>query len=335
MPIPKGLKKIGIDKVIGYVQKDPEKNLPKLVEWVEKFEGDSFRKHKKIVLDAILNEDNIYHGLLLRLLKSTEPEVMRTLLLNFFMYVHMTGADRRRVMCNKYCCNSPLVIMADVTTQVFSNREHNEGMQLVKSAMPFNTLDKLIRQGKDIGVFVYIFAGEEPLLRKDDIFRLCLKHSECIFLCFTDGHLIDSHVVAELLRVKNFVPFIKLDGDEEYVDKRCGNGSFAGAVRAMGMLKSAKLPFGILSCYKKDNLDIIMSEDYYDYMIATGATFVSFHYLDIGEKTESEHLLNMEECSRLRDRLREFRARKPLFALNLNNSTKNLEACLAAGEKYL
>lgn len=58
---------------------------------------------------------------------------------------------------------------------------------------------KVIRQGKELGVYMYIYTGGEPLVRKDDLIRLCEKHSDCVFLCFTNGTLIDESFADEML----------------------------------------------------------------------------------------------------------------------------------------
>jgi MoaA/NifB/PqqE/SkfB family radical SAM enzyme len=65
---------------------------------------------------------------------------------------------------------------------------------------------------------LYIYTGGEPLVRKDDLIRLCEKHPDCEFLCFTNGTLIDEEFADEMLRVKNFIPAISLEGFEEATD---------------------------------------------------------------------------------------------------------------------
>ena len=42
-----------------------------------------------------------------------------------------------------------------------------------------------------MGVYMYIYTGGEPLVRKEDLIALCEKHSDCQFLSFTNATLID------------------------------------------------------------------------------------------------------------------------------------------------
>ena len=123
---------------------------------------------------------------------------------------------------------------------------------------------------------MYIYSGGEPLVRKDDIIRICEKHSDCEFLAFTNATLIDEDFANEMLRVKNFIPAISIEGFEEATDFRRGEGTYKKIVQAMEILKQKKLAFGISCCYTSKNAEVIGSEEYIDDMIAKGAKFAWF-----------------------------------------------------------
>ena len=63
--------------------------------------------------------------------------------------------------------------------------------------------------------------------RKKDIIRLCEAHNDCVFSAFTNGTLIDEEFAQEMLRVKNFIPAISVEGFEEATDDRRGHGTYA------------------------------------------------------------------------------------------------------------
>ena len=92
---------------------------------------------------------------------------------------------------------------------------------------------------------MYIYTGGEPLVRKKDLIKICEMHPDCEFLSFTNGTLIDEEFCQEMLRVKNFVPAISLEGFETANDGRRGEGVFDKVQHAMSLLKSHGLPFGI------------------------------------------------------------------------------------------
>ena len=53
-------------------------------------------------------------------------------------------------------------------------------------------------QGKELGIYFYMMTGGEPLVRKDDIIKLCEKHNECAFHCYTNGTLVDQAFCDEM-----------------------------------------------------------------------------------------------------------------------------------------
>ena len=57
---------------------------------------------------------------------------------------------------------------------------------------------------------MFIFLCGEPLVRKKDIIKLCEKHTDCYFLAFTNGTLIDEAFADDMLRVGNFAPAISV-----------------------------------------------------------------------------------------------------------------------------
>lgn len=147
-----------------------------------------------------------------------------------------------------------------------------------------------------MGTYMYIYTGGEPLVRKEDLMKICEMHPDCTFLAFTNGSLIDEEFCNEMLRVKNFVPAISLEGFEEANDGRRGEGVYQKVQNAMKLLKEHKLPFGISTCYTSKNVEDVSSEKYFDLMIDSGALFVwFFHYMPVGNDAAVELLPSRAE----------------------------------------
>ena len=121
-------------------------------------------------------------------------------------------------------------------------------------------------------------------------------HPDCAFLSFTNGTLIDEEFCQDMLRVKNFVPAISLEGFETANDSRRGEGCYENVKRAMELLKKHKLPFGISTCYTSANYKDIASDEFFDLMIDTGALFCwFFHYMPVGNGAVKELLPTPEQ----------------------------------------
>ena len=97
-------------------------------------------------------------------------------------------------------------------------------------------MDRIVTQGKELGIYLYFFTGGEPLVRKDDIIRLCEKHDDCGFHAFTNGTLIDEKFCQDMKRVGNFSVAISLEGFNEVNDLRRGKGEFDKVMHAKDLM---------------------------------------------------------------------------------------------------
>lgn len=183
---------------------------------------------------------------------------------------------------------------------------------------------------------MYIFTGGEPLVRKADIVKLCEKHADCEFLCFTNGTLIDQKFCEDMLRVRNFVPAISLEGFSEANDRRRGKGIYDKVVNAMHLLKKNRLPFGISVCYTSENYADISSEKFFDMLIDAGALFVwFFHYMPVGKGAVTELLPSPEQRTVVYENIRRFRKTKAIFSMDFQNDAQYVGGCIAGGRRYL
>ena len=331
------IKKFGLEQAFHYMYKDPEKNLSKIMDWADKFSGGEFASQRKAIREAIENPDHPYHSFILHIVNDIDPEVMKTAAVNLFINASLIGWDKQEFYRKKYNCNIPWAILLDPTSAC---NLHCTGCWAAeygnKLNLTFEEIDSIIQQGKELGVYMYIYTGGEPLVRKQDLIRSCEKHEDCIFLCCTNATLIDEAFADEMLRVKNFVPAISLEGDEASTDSRRGKGTYQKVRKAMELLHRKKLLYGISSCYTSANYEAITSEEYYDSLIEMGAYFIwYFHYMPVGNDAAPELLPNPEQREAVYRRIRHLRATKPLFAMDFQNDAEYVGGCIAGGKRYL
>ncbi len=331
------IKKFGLEQAFDYLYRDPERNLLKIMDWADRFDNGDFAVQRKVIRQAIEDPSHPYHQYILHIVQDVDPEVMKTVAVNLFINASMIGWRKQEVCRAQYQCNIPWAILLDPTSAC---NLHCTGCWAAEYGnrlnLTFDEIDRIIRQGKELGVYMYIYTGGEPLVRKDDLIRLCEKHSDCVFLCFTNGTLIDESFADEMLRVKNFVPAISLEGAEASTDSRRGKGTYQKVVRAMELLRRKKLLYGISSCYTSVNWDAITSDAYYDDLIAKGAYFIwYFHYMPVGNDAVPELLPSPWQREAVYRRIRRLRAEKPLFAMDFQNDAEYMGGCIAGGKRYL
>lgn len=334
------LKRAGISTAYNYLEKDPEKNIMKLMDWVDRLAGtgpNSFPTQRAAVRRVIENPESNWYQLIVRILKETDREVVKTVFTNFFLNANIIGWKTQEEYRQKYGCNIPWAILLDPTSAC---NLHCTGCWAAEYGSRLNLsldeIDSIICQGKEMGVYLYIYTGGEPLVRKKDLIALCEKHNDCVFLSFTNATLIDEEFAREMLRVKNFIPAISVEGSKGSHDSRRGQGSYERVVRAMDILKTHRLPFGISCCYTSQNFESISSEDFYDQMIQWGASFVwYFHYMPVGNDAAPELLPTPEQREFMYHQIRHFRQTKSIFGMDFQNDGEYVGGCIAGGRRYL
>lgn len=337
MSVSTTLAKFGLTKAFNHLYKDPEANLLEAMDWADKFSNGGFANQRAAIRKAISDPSDPYYPYVRHILNDVDPEIVKTLIVNFFINGNLVGGPIQEELRQKYNCNIPWTILLDPTSAC---NLHCTGCWAAeygnKLNLSYDEIDDIIKQGKEMGVYFYIYTGGEPLVRKDDLIRLCEKHDDCVFMAFTNGTLIDEVFADEMLRVKNFVPSISLEGSKEATDSRRGDGVYDKAVKAMKLLREKKLLYGISCCYTSENYDSITSEAYWDMMIEMGAYFVwYFHYMPVGNDASVELMPNPEQRELVYRRIREQRARKPLFAMDFQNDAEFVGGCIAGGKNYL
>ena len=225
-----------INTALGYLEKDPENNAPKLMDMIDKLvPADWYKGQRDAIREAINEKGNWFQ--LIQKIYALDPGVRKAFFTNFITNASLKGSALQEEVAEKNNCNVPWAILLDPTSAC---NLHCTGCWAAEYGHKLNlsleTIDSIIRQGKEMGTYMYIYTGGEPLVRKKDLIKICEMHPDCEFLSFTNGTLIDEEFCQEMLRVKNFVPAISLEGFEDANDSRRGQGVYEKVMHAMDLL---------------------------------------------------------------------------------------------------
>lgn len=340
MELENKLKKAALGTAFDYIARDPERNVHKLMGWVDKFAGDDpneLTAQRDAVRKVLSEPDSNMYKFIMSIFRDIDTEVLKKTFENFIVNANLVGFPREQELSAEYGCNVPWAILMDPTTACNLRCVGCWAADYGKSlSMSYEELSDIVRQGKELGIYMYLFSGGEPLTRKKDIIRLCEEHNDCQFLAFTNGTLIDSDFAREMLRVKNFIPAISVEGFEAATDARRGEGTYKAVMAAMSRLKAYKLPFGVSCCYTSQNIDSLSSEEFIDHIIGCGAKFAwFFHYMPVGVDAVPELLPSPEQREHMYHTLRGYRKTKELFLIDFQNDGEFVGGCIAGGRSYL
>lgn len=320
------------------LQENPEAGLPKLLKLFDVLDTkDSYKSGRDFIRTILGDPSNTWYRYLLAIWEDVDSEVRFTFFQTFFLNSLLKGREEQRLLREEHQCNLPWAILVDPTT---SCNLHCTGCWAADyekgTYLSYEILDALVEEGKNLGTFMYLFSGGEPLMRKSDIIALCEAHPDCCFLAFTNGTLIDEAFASAMLRVKNLSVAISIEGDEAATDERRGKGTYAKAIKAMSILKRYKLLYGISCCYTSQNVQTIGSEAFIDSMLELGAKFAWFFtYIPIGRDAVPSLMVSAGQRAFMYQQVRSFRKSKPIFTMDFWNDGEYVDGCIAGGRCYV
>jgi MoaA/NifB/PqqE/SkfB family radical SAM enzyme len=327
-----------MEQGLNYIERNPSENLGKILNWVRKIDKKDFYKKTYDNLENMLeDEDNNWNIFVRSLFEDIHPQVLKKFLKNFVVNTLIFSPQRAKELSEKYDCNIPNVILMDPTTKCNLKCIGCWAAEYDKSAsLSFDDLESIINQGKKLGIYMYLYSGGEPLVRKDDLIKIAEKHNDCTFLAFTNGTLVDEAFAKELLRVSNVILAISIEGYGKETDMRRGEGTYVKAIKAMDILKAHKLPFGYSTCYHSQNVDIIGSEEYTDMLIEKGCKFGwYFTYIPVGKDAKVDLMVSPEQREFMYNKINEYRGTKPVFTMDFWNDGYHAGGCIAGGRTYM
>lgn len=336
MAITEAAERLALYKIIDYLDEDPAEHIEKIMGLVNKFTPDDVFPTQRAAFSHAIEAKTNWYELMMKVF-DLNPLMRTRLLKTLIADANILAWPKQEKMREKYRCNIPWAILLDPTSACNLRctgcwaAEYGHALNLT-----FEDIDSIIEQGKMLGCNIYIYTGGEPLVRKADLIRLCEKHQDCVFLCFTNATLIDEAFCDDIIRVANFVPAISAEGTRETTDARRGEGTYDKIDHAMDLLRARGIPFGISACWTSQNADAIASEEYFDWMIDKGALFCwLFHYMPVGAGAPKELMPTMEQRTRMYEFVRKMREEKPLFTLDFQNDGEYVGGCIAGGRRYL
>ncbi|NLO98199.1 MAG: radical SAM protein [Peptococcaceae bacterium] len=327
-----------IKRGMSFLEKNPDKNIPRVLKWANKIARN--KEHKQVIqflLNITQDKNHAGYRLFKRMFLELKPQVRSKFLINYFLQEVVLGNAHIKNMREKHQCNIPYQILIDPTSACNLKCTGCWAQEYDKTDnLDFETLDRIIREGKELGIYFYLYSGGEPLLRKKDIIALAEKHNDCAFLAFTNGTLVDEDFCQQMEKVGNLVLAISVEGFEQETDMRRGVGTFQKVMQAMDLLKQHGLGFGFSTCYHRRNTEVVSSDEYIDLMIEKGCMFGwYFTYIPLGKDAVPELLVTPEQREYMYHRIREIRSTKPIFLLDFWNDGEYVKGCIAGGRYYV
>jgi MoaA/NifB/PqqE/SkfB family radical SAM enzyme len=193
-------------------------------------------------------------------------------------------------------------------------------------------LDSLYSEAAELGVLSVVVTGGEPYLR-DDTIELMKKHKKLLFIPITNGSKMTPELAKCIAKSGNIIQLVSIEGFKKHTDNRRKKGSYDTASLAMKLLRDAGACFGFAATNTSENSKFLGTEVFIDRMIELGCTLGYFtEYVPCGPHPQKNWLLSEEERKSFREKVLDFRRRKPIVLIQFPQDEYGEENhCTAAG----
>jgi MoaA/NifB/PqqE/SkfB family radical SAM enzyme len=322
---------------LGVLSTFSDKNLIRTTYWMEKI---TKRDHYKRAIRSIRNlfeQNHPSFSVFKKVLRETNTHHRKRLVKAFFINQLLIGSNRRKAFSESPGGFYPPGLMVISPTMRCNLNcygcyagSYNKGNDL-----PIEVIDRVLNEGKELGMFFAVISGGEPFIR-DDVVKLFERHKDVAFQVYTHGGLLDEKLIGRIIKAGNILPAISLEGFEEDTDRRRGKGHYKKIMNAMRLLKENGVLFGFSSTQTRENTDIIASDAFVDHMVDMGCTIGwYFTYVPIGREPNLALMPTPEQRDSLRRWVRHVRDTKPILVADFWNDGPVVGGCIAAGRKYL
>ena len=329
-----------VDRALSKLYKDRTQAYLDIIDLAETFwKGDYKHETFEAVREYVKNPENRWVKFINNVIDETDKNVAKMTLLNMGFEAFLRGTKMIRKNREIYKCNIPWLILFDPTTACNMHCAGCwSGTYGNKYNLSFEDMDKIITQGKELGVYLYLLTGGEPTVRKKDIIRLAEKHRDVEIAMFTNSTLIDEAFCQDCVRLGNLTFLLSIEGTPDTNDARRGKGHYDAVMKAMDLLKKYGIIFGTSICYTSQNIEAVTSDAFFNMLAEKGARYgFYFHYMPVGNNAVPELMPTMEQREYIIKRIRYVRSKESdiqFYPLDFQNDGEYVGGCIAGGRNY-
>ena len=323
-------------------QDDPRPELRQLLNVVWRFTGGTYRDETYDTLKAAIDDpdNDRWIRLLQRGARNIDHNILYKNFMNLGYWGSVRGIQKKNRLCEEQNCNIPNIILFDPTTAC---NMHCKGCWSAeyghKWNMSYETMHKIVKEGMELGCYIYFMTGGEPLVKKAEILRLAEEFPEAAFHIYTNATLIDEEFCQEVKRLGNLSFAVSIEGFEDMNDSRRGEGSYQRILESLKLMKKHKLGYAASICYTSENYKLVTSDEFIKSLIDLGVVHIwYFHYMPVGVNAVPKLMLTAEQREYMIKRIRFLRSSAcdlDIFVADFQNDGEFVGGCIAGGRNYI
>jgi len=210
---------------------------------------------------------------------------------------------------------------------------HNQGKSKVPELSDAR-IRSLVAEAKDLGISTILFAGGEPLIRKD-LLSITKDFPSVMFPIVTNATLVDETTLDRFSSQTNVIPIVSIEGDQHDTDERRGAGMHERLHKVMEAMKTKGIFFGCSLTITRSNFATITEDRFIESLINAGTKLILLlEYVSVEAGTE-DWILTDEQRSTLVHKTDRFRNQFPAIFIGIPGDEEQYGGCLAAGRGFI
>lgn len=204
--------------------------------------------------------------------------------------------------------------------------------------LEWSVFDRIITEAKSLwGIRFFVISGGEPLMYRSDghdLLDAVAKHSDCCFLVYTNGTLLDEQVAQRMAEAGNLLIAVSVEGFEARTDERRGSGVFQKVLAAMSNLRKVGVPYGISVTATRRNAEEVLSDEFLDFFFEEHAAVFGwlFQYMPVGRSYALDLVVTPQQRLWMWRRTWQIIRERRIMLADFWNCGTVSAGCIAAGQ---
>jgi MoaA/NifB/PqqE/SkfB family radical SAM enzyme len=325
-----------VERIVRTVESGDERKLANLFDLLSKLAPARYLREGFAQLAQMAREKHPFVGVFRRVFTELNESCRKKAILNFMVNFIILGRAIRERKEQELGIHIPNFMVISPTMRC---NLHCKGCYASayseEDDLPLEVVDRVIREGKELGMYFYTFSGGECFVRPE-LLDLWEKHDDCYFQVYTNGTLLDEALTDRLARMGNVAPMVSVEGSKEETDYRRGPGTYEKVMEVFDRLRRKGILYGFSATFTKSSAQSILKDEFIERMLDKGCKVGwFFQYIPTGNKPDLDYMATPEQRAALHEKVEEWRNKYPIFLGDFWNDGPYVDGCMAGGQRYL
>ncbi|AER66349.1 Radical SAM domain protein [Thermovirga lienii DSM 17291] len=325
-----------VERIVRTVESGDERKLANLFDLLSKLAPARYFREGFAQLAQMARENHPFVGVFRRVFTELNESCRKKAILNFMVNFIILGRAIRERKEQELGIHIPNFMVISPTMRC---NLHCKGCYASayskEDDLPLEVVDRVIREGKELGMYFYTFSGGECFVRPE-LLDLWEKHDDCYFQVYTNGTLLDEALTDRLARMGNVAPMVSVEGSKEETDYRRGPGTYEKVMEVFDRLRRKGILYGFSATFTKSSAQSILKDEFIERMLDKGCKVGwFFQYIPTGNKPDLDYMATPEQRAALHEKVEEWRNKYPIFLGDFWNDGPYVDGCMAGGQRYL